>query len=117
MSDIAKRPDAPLVPTDPGEKKNPLRLLPEAWRQPVGFFYAFHSDLLKGSMGVVTRMRLWIRDEGLTLEEAKLAMKRAMRPEACASIAYVGQLLTTLAAEVDNLVKERRAREAVIERR
>lgn len=95
-----------------GERRhNPFRGLPVEWRKPVGFFCLFHSDLLKGEDGVTTRLRFWIKEDSLTLEEATLVMRRLMRPDVCAKLTYAGQLLAELAVHVEAVVKDRRTRE------
>lgn len=110
MNEIANRPSAEIA-TRPRRADNPLRALPVEWRKQVGFFCLFHSDLLKGQDGVVARLRYWIKDDALTLDEAVLVMKRLMRPDVCAKLTYAGQLLAELAVQVEAVVKDRRHRE------
>lgn len=114
MNDIAKRSMAPPVRADDEQhqqqRPNPLKALPEGWREPVSFFYAFHSDILKGTAGLVARLRMWAKDDGLTLAEAREVMRLLMRPEKCAGFQYAGQLLASLAELVAAKCKERKAR-------
>jgi hypothetical protein len=117
VSDLARRTDRPLAAADPGAKPNPLRQLPEEWREPVAFFYAVYSDTLKGTTGLVARFRLWMKDDGLTLDEARAVMKRLMRPARAGEIQYPGQLMAALAEEVADAVKARRALVQLHERR
>lgn len=108
MSSIATRATGGEVAT---VKRSAIDLLPEQWREPVRFFYGFHSDILKGALGIVTRLRSWIHNDGLTLEEARAVMKVMTRPERCASYTYAGQLLADFAAETGRVIAERRSRE------
>lgn len=113
MSDIAKRPEAPVSGVDHQRReRSPILHLPLEWRKPVAFFAAFHSDLLKGVAGVVTRMRFWIKDDGLTLDEANDVMRRLMDPAKCAGFQYAGQLLAEMSFLVADAVRARREREA-----
>lgn len=119
-SDLAKRDDRPLAtPADGDRRPNPLRQLPEGWREPVAFFYAIYSDTLKGTVGLVARFRLWAKrdglavgEPGLTLDEARVAMRRLMRPEQAAAIQFPGQLMAALAEAVVLVRKERQEAEA-----
>ncbi|MBY0515116.1 MAG: hypothetical protein K2P78_14580 [Gemmataceae bacterium] len=122
MSDLARRPEDTPAPADRAavsqrRKDNPLLWLPADWRRPVGFFCQFFSDVLKGENGIVTRFRLWAQEDGLTLDEARAAMKRLMEPVVCARTQYAGQLLAELAVQVREIVKDRRAREEQERRR
>jgi hypothetical protein len=111
VSDMAKRDDRPLAAGSAAAKPNPLKQLPEPWREPVLFFFAVYSDTLKGTTGLVARFRLWMRDDGLTLPEARAVMKRLMRPEHAAAIQFPGQLMAALAEGVAETVRQRRERE------
>lgn len=115
MADIERRRAGD--PLDMTERKSPLQYLPEEWRGPVAFFCAFHGDLLKGQAGIVARLRLWIKDEGLTLDEMRHVMRRLMRPAESARFEYAGQLLAAIAAEVDSVIQTRRRREETEQRR
>lgn len=110
MSDLVPESES-QPPARAGGDVDPVKLLPKEWRPPVRFFYGFYSDILKGPTGLTVRFRMWIRDEGLTLDEAREVMKRLTRPERCAGIVYVGQLMAALADEVAEAVKARRQRE------
>lgn len=114
MSDLANRDDSddrrPAI-HGAGAKPNPLRQLPPEWREPVLFFFAVWSDTLKGTSGLVARFRLWMKDDALTLAEAKAVMKKLMRPEHAAAVQFPGQLMAALAGEVAEAVKARRAAE------
>lgn len=109
MSDLMRRPDDPRsLANGDRQRHNPFRGLPVEWRKPVGFFCLFHSDLLKGEDGVVTRLRLWIKEDGLTLAEADAVMRKLMKPSVCAKLTYAGQLLAELAVQVEQIVTRRR---------
>lgn len=114
MSDLAKRSDDSLSrPGAAGAAANPLKHLPPEWREPVLQFCAIYADILKGShTGIAARMLLWMREDGLTLENAQAAMKRLMRPDKAAGIEFPGQLMAALAEQIDADAKERRRREA-----
>jgi len=109
MSEIATRTPDAIEPRR--EKTPPLRLLPREWQKPVAYFAAFHSDILKGVAGIVARLRFWIKDDGLTLDEANDIMRRLMAPEKCAGFQYAGQLLAEMAFLVADKVRARRERE------
>lgn len=111
MGDLARHDTgAPApVPAEADRKPAPLRQLPAEWRRPVAFFYAVYSDVLKGTVGLTARFRLWMKHDGLTLDEARAVMERLMRPEHAAAIQYPGQLVAALAAGVAEVVRGRRA--------
>lgn len=111
MSDLARRDDNPPARRDDNQRPNPLRQLPPEWRESVAFFYAIYSDTLKGTVGLVARFRLWQKQFGLTLDEAREAMNRLMRPEHAAAIQFPGQLMASLAEAV--VLVRNEAREAV----
>lgn len=112
VGDLAKRTDTAPARRDGDQRPNPLRQLPEDWREPVAFFYAIYSDTLKGTVGLVARFRLWKKQLGLTLDEARAAMDRLMRPEHAAAIQFPGQLMAALAEAVVLVRKESREAEA-----
>lgn len=97
--------------------------LPDDWKEPVAFFYAFFSDILKGTIGISAQLRVW-HEQGLTLEQAKQAMRRIMTPDRCRHIEHAGKLMASLANEIDLILNpkqgietprrfaERKAREA-----
>lgn len=116
MSDLAIRTDDGLAPAAKAGPPNPLKMLPPEWRAPVSFFYAVYSDTLKGTTGLVARFRLWMKDDGLTLAEAKAVMKRLMRPARAGEIQFPGQLMAALADEVVEELRTRRMRARQIER-
>lgn len=105
MDALGKAPGTPPATT---ERKSPLALLPPGWREPVGFFYAAYSDILKGSTGIVTRLRFWIQEDGLTLDEAKKILRRLLAPEEAARIQFPGQLIARLAELVIDALTDRR---------
>jgi hypothetical protein len=95
-----------------------LATLPAEFQKPVGWFYGFFREGLKGSASLAMRIRYWIESEGLTLDEAKQAMKALMTPARAGEITYGGnQLLAVLAQEVGTIVAERNRRVAAEERR
>jgi len=120
MSDLAKRPETAPATTDgpDGDRpKNPLRQLPREWRAPVGFFFACYSDVLKGTTGLVARLRLWIKEDGLTLSEATAILKHLLAPEQCARFQFAGQLLAELARLVAEAGRRRRRDERIARER
>ncbi len=74
------------VVAQPAGRQSSIDLLPAEFREPVRFFFGFWSDTLRGTTGIATRFRWWIREEGLTLAEATEAMKRVMSPEKSAEM-------------------------------
>jgi hypothetical protein len=107
---IAKR-------TAQAEDINPLLYLPSDLQEPASAFYAFWSDYLKGTFGLVTRLNTWIADEGLTVDEARDAMQKMMRPGEASKLEYAGKVLAALAASVEQVLKDRQAREETARRR
>lgn len=106
---IEKRDDS--APAPAREKKSPLALLPEEWREPVGFFYAAWSDVLKGSTGIVARLRYRIKTDALTLDELRPVLTRLLNPEESARIQFPGQLLARVSELIAEVVAKRRSRE------
>ncbi len=54
------------------------------------------------------RLREWILNDGLTLEDARAAFTRVNRPERAAKYRFASDLLAELAAEVANVIQQRR---------
>ena len=93
-----------------------LAVLPDAFQKPAAFFWAMNAHLLPTPTPLAMRLRVWIANEGLTAAEAKAAFAALTRPEAAARHRFAADLLAELAAEVDAVVKRRRAREAAAKR-
>ena len=102
MSEIAHRESL-------DEGKNPLKLLPLDFIGPATFFHGFYSDILKGKLGLVTRLRWWISEYNLTPTECNRVMKKLMRPAESAKYQYAGQMFAEMAREIDEMLKERKA--------
>lgn len=112
MNELANRPTGQIATNGIGQKsQSALRLLPADLVDPVSFFYSFHSDILKGTLCIVTRIRFWIKEYNLTTEEAKEAMRICMSPEACGEITYGGQLQGKLSDAVMAIIKQRKAKQ------
>ena len=89
-----------------------LRFLPRGTLQDQArFFYGFYSETLKGALGLVTRIRYWMKTEGLTAAEAEQAMRNLMEPDRSAEIDTSPKAIAALSGEVAKILKERRARE------
>lgn len=106
-----------IQPLGAAPTANPLTQLPGALVGPAGKFYAFYSDSLKGTTGLVARLLWWMRsrDEGgvgLHPDDAATALRNLMRPEVAGKADYAGQILSALAREVEELVKLRKERES-----
>lgn len=88
--------------------------IPPEYKDSVVLFFMFHSDILKGKLGLITRVQIWINDPDIQLrpEEAKRAMKLCMDPEAAANYEHVGKLMADLARRVREQVNIRKKREA-----
>jgi hypothetical protein len=90
--------------------RSPLKMLPEEWRKPVSFFWMCNAHLLPSSLSVCARLKFWI-SEGLLLEDAQKVFRLMLSPEKSASYQYAGQLMADLSANVDEIIKRKRAAE------
>lgn len=104
MNEIAKR-------QAPGHA-NPLKALPPELIETAARFTAFWSESLKGTTALVARLSWWIAEEGLSIPEAKEAMRRLMRPGEAAKLEYGGKAMSALAEAVELIITERHSREA-----
>lgn len=88
-----------------------LSVLPNEWHEPVSFFYAFHSEILKGTLCLATRFKYWMTKNGLTLGEANQAMMRLMEPEVAGDVTFGAQQLQGMLADaVGEIVAARNKR-------
>ncbi len=94
-----------------------MKLLPAEFIAPATFFHGFYSDILKGKLGLVTRLRYWISEFGITPDECRAVMKKLMRPDSTARFQYAGQMFAAMGELVEDALKERRSRKEVEERR
>lgn len=101
----------------PEKPKTAIELLPEEFQPCVRFFFGFWSDTLRGTSGIATRIRWWIQEDGLTVADMKLAMKRLMSPERSAEIENSPKSLAALSGEIATILKERRSKEEQERRR
>lgn len=101
----------------PAKRPNPISVLPHDWREPVRFFCLAYSDVLKSPSGIAALLRLWSRDEGLTLDEARRVLRRLLKPDEVGRIQFAGQLLARLAQLVAEEIQTRRRREETEQRR
>lgn len=92
--------------------RNALDFLPADVQEQARFFFGFYSETLRGTYGIATRIRFWMKSEGLTAEEAREAMRRLMTPERSAEIDTAPKAIAALSAEVGGILRDRKAREA-----
>ncbi len=113
MSNVAKMPtERPL-----DRPKNAIDFLPDGVQEQARFFFGFYSDTLRGTYGIATRIRFWMKSEGLTGDEAQQAMRNLMSPERSAEIETSPKVIAAMSGEVAKILRERRAREATDQRR
>ena len=92
--------------------KNAIDLLPVEVQEQARFFFGFYSETLRGTYGIATRIRFWMKHNGLTVTEAIEAMRRLMSPERSAEIDTAPKAIAALSSEVGSILRDRRAREA-----
>ena len=79
---------------------NALDNLPIQLVGPVCRFFAFWSDTLKGTTGLVTRLLWWMENDDLTILDAVIAMERLMDPERASHADYPGEVLAALSRDI-----------------
>jgi len=84
---------------------NPYCQLPPEWVPLVFDFWSFWSDVLKNELGLCSRIRYWMSDEGLTLDVLKRAITAEKRTEAAAGIHFPSEILAGLARRIQTLKK------------
>lgn len=122
MSDIAK-PQSAIAKTDltPDEISaaidKPLRLIPAEYRACVWGFWAKWSDLLKTQLALSARIREWVAERGLTLDELQRAFAAVNQPERQSQIRFPGDVLAELATAVAKVIERRESLERAAELR
>lgn len=91
-------------------KTSPLAGLPDGWREKVKFFYAAYSDYFKSPVGLAAMVRYWIKEFGLTLDEADVIFRRMLHPDEVAKIQFAGQAMAALGRLVGEAVVARNTR-------
>jgi len=109
MSDIQKANGA--VATTQRAIPAPIAMLPAELQKSVRWFCGFYFETLKGTAAVASRFRWWMEEEGLTLEEAKAAMREMMKPEKSADIDTAPKVVAVLSREVARILRDRREKE------
>ena len=89
---------------------NPMTMIPPDWSDMVSFFYMANSHILRDTLAVCARFKLWI-EQGLEIQDAQVAIQSLMTPEASARFQYAGQLLAELSLAVAEAIKRKRERE------
>lgn len=111
MNEEVAKTDAVAI-RPPKERDTALAMLPKEWRHPVSFFYGFHAEILKGTLCLATRFKFWIKENDLTLDEAKAAMRKLMQPEIAGSVEFGSQQLQGMLAQaVAAIVTARKTRQ------
>lgn len=120
MSDLAKQP-APIAPLSAEQLADfvnkPLRQVPAEWRPVVWDFWSQWEHLLPTQLALASRLRHWISELGLTLDDAKRAFAAVNNPERMAGIRFASDLLAALATEAAAIVKDRKRAQHQRERR
>jgi hypothetical protein len=120
MSELAKPAGADLAPTAEDIRQfveKPLRQLPADWRPVVWDFWSAWSHLLPTQLTLAARLRHWIRDEGLTLDDARAAFAAINKPARMAELRFASDLFAALGIELVRLTKERQREQHERERR
>jgi hypothetical protein len=111
MSDLTRR-DSGHIQRPAGERpKNAIDFLPADVQEQARFFFGFYSETLRGTYGIATRLRFWMKHDSLTAEEAREAMRRLMTPERSAEIDTAPKAIAALSSEVAMILRDRRERE------
>lgn len=118
MSIVAEHGAAKLSPDQLAEFiADPLKQLPAEFRLPTWDFWAFFSDVLKADqLSLCTRIRWWIGNDGLKLDELVRAFDELRRPQASSSLRFASEVLSGIADAVERhrtelLDAERKRRE------
>lgn len=96
---------------------DPPSQLPVEFRLPVWDFWACWSHVLKNQLALVSRIRHWITDEGMTLDDLLWAFRELSTPEEGAGINFAGELLAKLSGLVARRLQSRREQAEVEARR
>lgn len=102
MSDLTRR-----------SNEEPLMDVPTELRKPCLMFFNFYSDLLKGTLGLATRVSTWLAaDEmGISATDIHAAMKELLHPRKAANYQYAGQLFAAFSEIVFDKATTRRSHE------
>lgn len=113
--DLATRDGRSLDPAK--AEANPFRMIPKEYRRPLAFFWSLNQHMLPNALPLAARVRLWIEQQGLTVDELRKVLSQLSDPERSSRHQYAGQLLADLAGAVAVICDQRRRREAAEERR
>jgi hypothetical protein len=90
----------------------PLRAIPIAELRPLAWqFWAFWENLLGTQRPLAMRLREWVLNDGLTLDDARAAFERVNRPDRAAGYKFASDLLAALAGDVADVIKVRKGKE------
>ena len=89
----------------------PIAMLPAELQKSVRWFCSFYFETLKGTAAIASRFRWWMEEEGLTLAEAKDAMRVLMSPEKSAEIDTAPKVVAMLSGEIARILRDRREKE------
>lgn len=121
MSNLARRDRGHVANLGQGElqkpaagdrPKNAIDLLPADLQEQARFFFGFYSETLRGTYGIATRLRFWMKHNGLTAAEAIEAMKNLMSPDRSMEIDTAPKAIAALSAEVSVILRDRATRQA-----
>lgn len=116
-NDVAKPAGAVAVPRSEDEIKElvrkPFKQLPVEWVPVVFDFWCFWADVFKrhndsGQLGLCSRVRWWMLNDGLTLAELSQAMDAVRRAERASRFEFPSQVLAALADQIDAVRKAAR---------
>jgi hypothetical protein len=110
LSQIAKSKSKPT-------EAEPVNLLPPAYRPDVALLCGCLSDGLRGQMGVVSILRLWIEEHRITPAELHGVVKQMLQPREIGRFQYPMQIIGRLGELVDEALAKRRTRDSATARR
>ncbi len=99
------------LPATRSQVPAPISMLHPDLQKSVRWFCSFYFETLKGTAAIASRFRWWMQEDGLTLDEAKEAMRSLMRPEKAAEIDTAPKVVAVLSGEVARILRDRRERE------
>jgi hypothetical protein len=116
VNELAKNYTIPASDIEDAIRK-PLTLVPAAWRPVVWEWWGGWSHLLHDQLPVTIRVRRWIAEGDLNLDDLRAAFAAIDDPQRAATLRYAGDLLAELTAEVARVVARRKSINDMLARR
>lgn len=91
--------------------------LPPGYQKPAAYFWGFYQHLLPIPTPLIMRLQVWITKQEMTKDEARLLFNALVEPEKEAGYKFASDLLTDMAKSVAEIVRRRKQREEVEQRR